>query len=146
MWPQQTVHLRPLGVGERIDAAIKIVRASFLTLARAALVVAVPAAALLAAVSASLVSTGQNLLATNGSGLTGDQNTLLGGYAITVVVALLVGAFVTAACFALSATPTWASVPPGEMRSDSDGRNSILSCGSKCSSFSLSFSVVPRSQ
>ena len=30
MWPAQVVNLRPLGVGERIDAAIKIVRAKFL--------------------------------------------------------------------------------------------------------------------
>jgi hypothetical protein len=32
MWPGHAVSLRPLGVGERIDAAIKIVRAYFLAL------------------------------------------------------------------------------------------------------------------
>ena len=57
MWPgQATPGLRPLGVGERMDAAIKIVRANFLTLARRPPVVAIPSGIVVAIISASVRS------------------------------------------------------------------------------------------
>jgi len=59
-----------IGVGERIDAAIKIVRAYFLTLARAALVVAIPSGIVLAVISVSVRSSEHNLVTTGTSGPT----------------------------------------------------------------------------
>jgi hypothetical protein len=102
MWPSQTVRLRPLAVGERIDAAIKIVRSSFLTLAKAALVVGVPSGIVVAFLSASVHSSQENLLTTgaNGTNLhTGALYPVLGGDLLTFVIALIVSAFVTVVCF-----------------------------------------------
>ena len=96
MWPAQPVGLRPLGVGERIDAAIKIVRASFLTLARAALVVAIPSGIVVAVIAESVRSAEQNGINTND---TRSLYTALGGELVTLVITLVVSAFVTAVCF-----------------------------------------------
>ncbi|MGA2530995.1 MAG: hypothetical protein ABSG36_17780 [Acidimicrobiales bacterium] len=106
MWPSQTVRLRPLGVGERIDAAIKIVRANFLTLVKAAAIVAIPAGVLTAIISVSVVSSGEGLLSsgtTNSNLGAGTRNTLVGGELLTVAIAFVVGAFVTAVCFRIIA-------------------------------------------
>ena len=102
MWPSQTVRLRPLGVGERIDAAIKIVRANFLTLVRAALIVAVPSGIVIAVISASIHSSQQSLVTQNSTGTkfhTSALYPLLGGDLLTFVIALIVSAFVTVVCF-----------------------------------------------
>ena len=68
MWPAQAVGLRPLGIGERMDAAIKIVRVNFLTLARAALVVAIPSGIVVAIISASVRSSEQSAVNAGVSG------------------------------------------------------------------------------
>jgi hypothetical protein len=102
MWPPQTVRLRPLAVGERIDAAIKIVRANFLTLVRAALIVAVPSGIAIAIISASIHSSQQSLVTQSSTGTkfnTSRLYPLLGGDLLTFVIALLVSAFVTVVCF-----------------------------------------------
>lgn len=133
MWPSQTVRLRPLAVGERIDAAIKIVRSSFLTLAKAALVVGVPSGIVVAFLSASVHSSQENLLTTgaNGTNLhTGALYPVLGGDLLTFVIALIVSAFVTVVCFASSPTPILASQPNGVRPSVSAGRGSGRSSGS----------------
>jgi hypothetical protein len=91
-----------LGVGERIDAAIKIVRSNFLTLVKAAAIVAIPAGIVVAIISVSVVSSGQGLLTagTTSSNIgTGSRNTLVGGELLTFAIAFVVGAFVTAVCF-----------------------------------------------
>ncbi len=96
MWPAQAVNLRPLGVGERIDAAIKIVRANFSTLARASLVVAIPSGIVVAIITASVRASEQNATDT---GVSRDLYTALGGELLTLVITLVVSAFVTAVCF-----------------------------------------------
>ena len=96
MWPAQAVNLRPLGVGERIDAAIKIVRANFSTLARASLVVAIPSGIVVAIIAASVSASEQNATDT---GVSRDLYTALGGELLTLVITLVVSAFVTAVCF-----------------------------------------------
>ena len=96
MWPAQATVLRPLGVGERMDAAIKIVRANFLTLARASLVVAIPAGIVVAIISASVRSSEDSAV---NAGVNRSLYTALGGELLTLVITLVVGAFVTAVCF-----------------------------------------------
>jgi MFS family permease len=96
MWPAQTVNLRPLGVGERIDAAIKIVRANFSTLARASLVVAIPSGVVVAIITASVTASEQNATDTS---VGRSLYTALGGEFLTLVITLVVSAFVTAVCF-----------------------------------------------
>ena len=97
MWPAQPVRLRPLGVGERIDAAIKIVRANFLTLAKASLVVAVPSGIVVAIISVSVRSSSEQPV------LTGTTSSTiypaLGAELLTLVITLVVSALVTAVCF-----------------------------------------------
>lgn len=99
MWPGNTTNLRPLGVGERIDAAIKIVRANFLTLAKAALAVAVPSGIVVAIISVSIRSSQQSALSTPGTLPTGSLYTVAGGDFLTLVITFIVSAFVTAVCF-----------------------------------------------
>ena len=101
MWPAQAVRLRPLGVGERIDAAIKIVRANFLTLAKAALVVAVPSGLVVAIISVSVRSSSEQPVLTDTT-----SNTVypaLGAELLTLVITLIVSALVTAVCFRIIA-------------------------------------------
>jgi hypothetical protein len=91
-----------LGVGERIDAAIKIVRAHFLTLARAALVVAIPSGIVVAVISVSVRSSEKSLVTSPATGTTlklGDLYAILGGEILTVAITFIVGAFITAVCF-----------------------------------------------
>src|ERR1700678_974183 len=61
MWPRQVTALRPLGVGERMDVAIKIVRRNFLTFLKAALVVAVPATVVIALIAVTMLSSLQSI-------------------------------------------------------------------------------------
>jgi len=79
-----------------MDAAIKIVRVNFLTLARAALVVAIPSGIVVAIISASVRSSEQSAV---NAGVSGSLYTSLGGVLLTLVITLVVSAFVTAVCF-----------------------------------------------
>jgi hypothetical protein len=102
MWPSQTVRLRPLGVGERLDAAIKIVRSNFVTLAKAALIIAIPGGIFVGLLSISVVSSEQNIFTAGAGGTTfqtGDLSRLIGGELLTSVIELVLGAFVIAVCF-----------------------------------------------
>ena len=54
MWTPPPVMLRPLGVGERIDAAFKIWTRNFLPMAKAMLVIAVPAGIIEALITLSI--------------------------------------------------------------------------------------------
>ncbi len=103
MWQQRAVVLRPLGVGERIDAAIKIVRRSLLTFVKAAMVIAIPAAIIDGAISLSIfsaVQTAQPVINSNGlvtvNNVTSSLQTIFGGLAALEFVTLVAGALITA--------------------------------------------------
>src|ERR1035441_5518311 len=89
MWQRQAVSLRPLGAGERIDAAIKIVRRSFLTFMKATMVVAVPVAVVSGVVLLSLSSSFSNLNASS-------VQTVFGGLAVLEILSLLSVTLITA--------------------------------------------------
>ncbi|HXY46225.1 MAG TPA: proline-rich domain-containing protein, partial [Acidimicrobiales bacterium] len=105
MWQQrQAVALRPLGAGERIDAAIKIVRRNFLTFAKASLVVAVPAAVVISLILVSVISSLQSAFKTNSQGelagfTSGSALTVFGGFALLYLFSLLVLTLITAISF-----------------------------------------------
>jgi len=100
MWQRQAVALRPLGAGERIDAAIKIVRRSFLTFVKAALVVAIPTAILSGVILLSVSSTISNAFSFGDeSSTTSDVHslqTIFGAFAVLELLTLAVGALITA--------------------------------------------------
>jgi hypothetical protein len=100
MWPAQAVGLRPLGVGERIDAAIKIVRSGFPTLVKAMLVVAIPSGVVVAIISTSVGSSIQNGRV---AGQALSLSAVLAGKVVVGVIALVVSAFATAVCFRIIA-------------------------------------------
>jgi len=95
-------------VGERLDAAIKIVRGNFLTFVKAALVIAIPSGILNFIVSLSTASslsttavggttvTGSTIAGTQ---LNGDLSTFFGGLALLGVIQLIVTLIITATCF-----------------------------------------------
>ena len=104
--PRLTAHvataggsLRPLGAGERIDAAIKIVRRSFLTFMKATMVVAIPVAVVSGVVLLSLSSSFSNLSLDN-SGTstinTRSVQTIFGGFAVLELISLLSVTLITA--------------------------------------------------
>jgi hypothetical protein len=103
MWQQTATALRPLGVGERLDAAIKIVRRNFLTFVKAALVVAIPSGIVIGLIeltTASAVSTSTGV--TTGVETVNPSSTfstLLGGLALQGLIQLVVTLLVTATCF-----------------------------------------------
>jgi len=108
MWQRPATALRPLGVGERLDAAIKIVRGNFLTFVKAALVIAIPSGILIFIISlstaASITTSSVNSTSVNGSTITGTQlngdlSTFFGGVALLGVVQLIVTLIITATCF-----------------------------------------------
>ena len=94
MWTPPPVMLRPLGVGERIDAAFKIWTRNFLPMAKAMLVIAVPAGIIEALISLSIqpsattTQIGGTTLTTSSS----DGASVLGGSAANLVIGLFVAA------------------------------------------------------
>ncbi|HEV8065475.1 MAG TPA: hypothetical protein VGP46_11610, partial [Acidimicrobiales bacterium] len=104
MWTQQPTGLRPLRVGERIDAAIKILRANFLTLLKATLPIAVPLALLQWLVDASISGgfsglSSFGISATPGTGALPSGTTLFGGAVGLLLITLIANAAATAVSF-----------------------------------------------
>jgi hypothetical protein len=89
--------LRPLSVGEVLDASFKVVRQSFGTLATCVLVVALPLNIVNTLITASTSDNAFNL----DSGTTGDVSTgtALAGSLLTTVLSLVLTTVAAAACF-----------------------------------------------
>ncbi len=104
-WGAPPVYLRPLGVGERIDAAFKLWSRNFLSMAKAMLVIAVPAGLVEALISLSTEpSTTTNQLGSSTvTTPTGDSAAVLGGTAIELVLGLLISALAIATLFRIIA-------------------------------------------
>ncbi|MGO8876490.1 MAG: hypothetical protein ACLQNG_12100 [Acidimicrobiales bacterium] len=99
MWQRQAVSLRPLGAGERIDAAIKIVRKSFLIFVKAAMVVAIPTAIVSALILWSVSSSVSSVFVVGGEGVgvgTQPAQTVFGGLAILEFLSFLALTLITA--------------------------------------------------
>ncbi len=99
-WMPQPLMLRPLGVGERIDATFKIWGRNFLAMAKAMLVIAVPAGVVEAIVSLS--SSTSSTTQFNSDSLTTtstDRSAALGGQTVNLVINFLVAAIAIATLY-----------------------------------------------
>jgi hypothetical protein len=94
---QYSPQLRPLSVGEVLDASFKIVRQSFGTLAGCVLVVALPLNILNTLIASSTRDNAFNLDATANS--TVSTGTQLAGLLLTTTLGLVLTTLATAACF-----------------------------------------------
>jgi hypothetical protein len=94
---QYSPQLRPLSVGEVLDASFKIVRQSFGTLAGCVLVVALPLNILNTLIASSTRDNAFNLDATANS--TVSTGTQLAGVLLTTTLGLVLTTLATAACF-----------------------------------------------
>ncbi len=100
--------LRPLGVGERLDAGFKIFGRNFLSMAKAVLIIAIPAGVLEALISVS-TSLPKTTTTTNPFGLTPAQPHIIGlpayltGQALLLVVSEIASVLATATCFRIIA-------------------------------------------
>src|ERR1019366_501047 len=114
MWPQQATGLRPLGVGERIDAAIKIVRASFLTFAKAGLVLAIPFGVFEVLVNQTITTSASSIVTKGPAGQpvfhATNLSTIFGAAFVEVVVGYLITAVSTAVSFRIVAN-TYLGLP-----------------------------------
>ncbi|MDA8340723.1 MAG: hypothetical protein M0007_00615, partial [Actinomycetota bacterium] len=94
VWTPPPAMLRPLAVGERIDAAFKIWGRNFLAMAKAMLVIAIPAGIIEALVQVSTLPTTTAATpfgSTSAVTMTGtDVATLVGGESVTAVVGWIV--------------------------------------------------------
>lgn len=97
--------LRPLGVGERIDAAFKIWTRNLLPMAKAMLVIAIPAGIIEALVTLSMqgntttTQIGSSPLTTT----TGDNASVLGGTLVNLLIGVLVAALSITTLFSIVA-------------------------------------------
>ncbi|MEA2319892.1 MAG: hypothetical protein QOD44_4081 [Solirubrobacteraceae bacterium] len=98
---QYSPQLRPLSVGEVLDASFKIVRQSFGTLAGCVLVVALPLNVVNTLITASTSDNAFNLDTSTGTGA--DSNistgTELAGFLLTTTLSVVLMTLATAACF-----------------------------------------------
>src|SRR5271157_5181926 len=97
--------LRPLGVGERIDAAFKIWTRNFLPMAKAMLVIAVPAGIVEALVTLSMQpdTTTTQIGSTSFTTSTGNGAAVLGGTAVNLVIGVFVSALSITTLFSIVA-------------------------------------------
>ncbi|HWT94476.1 MAG TPA: hypothetical protein VN238_15885 [Solirubrobacteraceae bacterium] len=99
------MNLRPLGIGELLDAAFKVCTANFGTLLRVVLFVVVPVQLLSVVILASTMpddwsANSFDLSGTDGEELTDDELvTLFVGQGVFLVIVLVMQVFATAACF-----------------------------------------------
>jgi hypothetical protein len=91
--------LRPLSVGEVLDASFKVVRQSFGTLAACVLVVALPLSILQTLVSASTSDDAFNLDTTTTSDSGIDTGTELAGQLLSTTLTVILTTLAAAACF-----------------------------------------------
>jgi hypothetical protein len=95
--PQYSPQLRPLSVGEVLDASFKIVRQSFGTLAGCVLVVALPLNIINTLIASSTRDNAFNLK--NGTTSDVSTGTALAGVLLTTTLGLVLTTLATAACF-----------------------------------------------
>jgi hypothetical protein len=113
------VELRPLGIGEILDVAIKIYFRHFSTFLKIALVVVLPTQVLLNAITVSASDSSSNRnpfslhVANNGDTTTHVSYAAIGAIVAAVVLTFLAGQLATGACFKavadgyLGGTPEW---------------------------------------
>ncbi len=105
--------LRPLSVGEMLDAAMKILVRNFLALAKATSVVVLPAALIVAVVEGSVVTPSSIVNPNTGQLQTSDLRTLGGAFVTIYAVTLVAVLFSSAICYKLvgdayvGTTPDW---------------------------------------
>jgi hypothetical protein len=129
--PSEAPSLRPLTVGEILDASFKVYRRSFATMAKAVLVVAVPFGILLALVRSSASDTTQTALRNVTNPQTGVEQVQVNSHALETVLGLsslelLITLFATAVATAviyrvvggvyLGSTSTWKEAVRGGLR------------------------------
>ena len=119
--PSTVPQLRPLGIGEILDVAIKITTRHFWTLARAVLIAVVPLQLMASIVDLSVA---EGTLSSGGSNLETDEFgnpqidpdeiwTFLAAFLVSAVLTLLAQTIATGACFKavtdayLGRTPSW---------------------------------------
>jgi hypothetical protein len=93
---QYAPQLRPLSVGEQLDASFKVVRQSFGTLAICVLVVALPLNIINTLIEASTRENAFNLDSTTNTVSTGTETA---GVLLTIVLGMVLNTIATAACF-----------------------------------------------
>jgi len=93
--------LRPLSVGEMLDAAMKILVRNFLALAKATGVVVLPAALIVAIVEGSVVTPSNIVNPNTGQLQTSDLRTLGGAFVTIYAVTLVAVLFSSAICYKL---------------------------------------------
>jgi len=109
MWSPSPPVLRPLGVGERLDASFKIFGRNFLSMAKAVLVIAIPAAVIEVIITLSTAlpktSSTSSIFGTTTSvrPSASDIWTYASGVFLNYVVVEIVTAVVTAICFLIVA-------------------------------------------
>jgi hypothetical protein len=103
MWQRQASALRPLGAGERIDVAIKIVRRNFLTFVKAALPVAVVATIVSVLIVLTIISSAIHGFNSSFNPVTGQTTTSTGtigtlasGLILLELFAFAIAALITA--------------------------------------------------
>jgi len=94
---QPTPQLRPLSVGEVLDASFKIVRQSFGVLAGCVIVVALPLNIIDTLVTASTQENAFNIDSTRGSDV--STGTVVAGLLVSFALAVVLSALAAAACF-----------------------------------------------
>jgi len=94
MWTPPPGMLRPLGVGERIDASFKIWGRNFVSMAKAMLVIAIPAGIVQALIEASTSATPTTTTvgSTSYTVSSTSSSTFLGGSFVSLLIGLVVGA------------------------------------------------------
>ena len=102
MWVPPAVVLRPLGVGERLDATFKIWARNFVAMAKAMLVIAIPVGIIEALVTLSEQSS-TTTTTIGGSSFNEPGNTaaVLGGNAVILVVGVLAAALAVTTLFGI---------------------------------------------
>ena len=94
MWTPPPGMLRPLGVGERIDASFKIWSRNFVSMVKAMLVIAIPAGIVEALIQASTTTTATttNVGSSSFAMSSTSSATFVGGGFLSLVIGVVVGA------------------------------------------------------
>jgi hypothetical protein len=105
MWTPPPGMLRPLGVGERIDASFKIWGRNFLSMAKAMLVIAIPAGIVQALIEASTTTTTSttNVGSSSFAVSSTSSSTFLGGSFLSLLIGVVVAALAITTMFRIVA-------------------------------------------
>ena len=115
--PTSAPALRPMTVGEILDASFKVYRRSFATTARAVLVIAVPVGILTGLIRLSISSSSSSLTTISGTNQVQVNShvvaTDLGVTGLSTLVTLISTALITAVIYPWLVTFTWGTRLPG---------------------------------